>query len=169
MRISVSFVPGRDFEAVERRLIENASERPKTHLRSVLRMWMPLRVAEALCAAVNVSPETESGRLSRDARRRLVRALIEWTLPVRGTRGYNHAEVTAGGVPLAEIDSKSMASRVCDGLHLVGEILDVDGRIGGFNFQWAWSSGYVAGTAVAGRLKAAASGRDVGGQRQCEA
>jgi predicted flavoprotein YhiN len=63
---------------------------------------------------------------------------------VAGTRGYDHAEVTAGGVALAEIDPATMQSRACPGLYLVGEVLDVDGRIGGFNFQWAWSSAMVA-------------------------
>jgi predicted flavoprotein YhiN len=66
-------------------------------------------------------------------------------LPVTGDRGFDHAEVTAGGVPLAEIRLETMESRVCRGLHVCGEICDVDGRIGGFNFQWAWASGYVAG------------------------
>ena len=65
-----------------------------------------------------------------------------------GACGWNYAEPTAGGVTLDEIDPATMASRKCDGLYLVGEILDVDGRIGGFNFQWAWSSGYVAGRAL---------------------
>ena len=65
------------------------------------------------------------------------------------SRGYSSAEVTAGGVPLEEIDAATMQSRVCPGLFLVGEILDVDGRLGGFNFQWAWSSGWVAGHAIA--------------------
>jgi predicted flavoprotein YhiN len=69
-------------------------------------------------------------------------------LPVSGTRGYNYAEVTAGGVALTEINPATMESRVCPGLYLVGEILDVDGRIGGFNFQWAWASGRVAGRAL---------------------
>jgi predicted flavoprotein YhiN len=69
-------------------------------------------------------------------------------LDVTGNRGYKFAEVTAGGVPLAEIDLKSMASRVCEGLFLCGEICDVDGPIGGLNFQWAWSSGYLAGISV---------------------
>jgi predicted flavoprotein YhiN len=68
---------------------------------------------------------------------------------VRDSRGYNYAEVTAGGVPLDEIDPATMESRCCRGLYLVGEVLDVDGRLGGFNFQWAWSSGFVAGTAAA--------------------
>jgi predicted flavoprotein YhiN len=87
---------------------------------------------------------------ARDDRRRLVGALVEWPLPVTGSRGYTYAEATAGGVTLSEIDARTMASRVCPGLSLVGEILDVDGRIGGFNFQWAWSSGFVGGRALAG-------------------
>jgi len=70
-------------------------------------------------------------------------------LPVTGSRGYNYAEATAGGVTLDEVDRGSMASRVCPGLYLVGEMLDVDGRLGGFNFQWAWSSGWVAARGIA--------------------
>ena len=70
-------------------------------------------------------------------------------MPIAGSRGYNYAEATAGGVALDEIDPSTMESLVCPGLHFVGEMLDVDGRLGGFNFQWAWSSGYVAGSALA--------------------
>jgi predicted flavoprotein YhiN len=74
---------------------------------------------------------------------------------VRDSRGYNFAEVTAGGVPLEEVDLRTMESRRCPGLYLVGEILDVDGRLGGFNFQWAWSSGFVAAQALAAGREAA--------------
>ena len=63
-------------------------------------------------------------------------------------RGFDYAEVTAGGVPLEEIDLRTMESRRCKNLYLCGEILDVDGRIGGFNFQWAWASGRLAGIAA---------------------
>ena len=77
-----------------------------------------------------------------------MRLTTSFALPVTGDRGYTFAEVTAGGVPLKEIDLKTMESRVCPGLSLCGEICDVDGRIGGFNFQWAWASGLVAGGAV---------------------
>jgi hypothetical protein len=77
-----------------------------------------------------------------------VHALVRWPLAVEGSRGYNYAEVTAGGISLDEIDPSTMASRICPGLFLVGEILDVDGRIGGFNFQWAWSSARVCAAAV---------------------
>ncbi len=97
--------------------------------------------------------------MTRDDRRRLVHGLVAWPLPVRDTRGFNYAEVTAGGVALTEIDPATMESRVCRGLFLVGEILDVDGRLGGFNFQWAWATGKVAGSALAGRSTANAQVR----------
>jgi predicted flavoprotein YhiN len=78
----------------------------------------------------------------------LARALLEMPLPVTGDRGFGCAEVTAGGMPLTEVRLETMESRVCPGLYVCGEICDVDGRIGGFNFQWAWASGYVAGMSV---------------------
>ena len=74
-------------------------------------------------------------------------------LDVRDSRGYNYAEVTAGGIPLSEIDPATMESRLRRGLYLIGEMLDVDGRIGGFNFQWAWSSAWVAASAIGRKLR----------------
>jgi hypothetical protein len=73
--------------------------------------------------------------------------LLDLPLAVRDSRGYDYAEVTAGGITLQEVDWRTMESRVCPGVYAVGEILDVDGRIGGFNFQWAWSSARVAAAA----------------------
>ena len=69
-------------------------------------------------------------------------------LPITGDRGFTHAEATAGGVPLTELRLETMESRVTPGLYVCGEVCDVDGRIGGYNFQWAWSSGWVAGTSA---------------------
>jgi predicted flavoprotein YhiN len=77
---------------------------------------------------------------------------VELPLPVTGDRGFTEAEATAGGVPLAELRLDTLESRVTPGLYLCGELCDVDGRIGGFNFQWAWASGFVAGTAAARAL-----------------
>jgi predicted flavoprotein YhiN len=74
---------------------------------------------------------------------------VERVLPVVRSRGYSFAEATAGGVPLAEVDTRTMESRRTPRLFLVGEMLDVDGRIGGFNFQWAWSSAWVAAGGLA--------------------
>jgi predicted Rossmann fold flavoprotein len=142
-RVTVSFCPGARFEDVDARLVAAARERPRLSAQTIVAGWLPASVAAALARDVGVS-EVPLGRMSRDDRRRLTHALVEWPLPVEGTRGYNYAEATAGGVALTEIDPVTMASRVTAGLFLVGEVLDVDGRIGGFNFQWAWSSARAA-------------------------
>ncbi len=110
---------------------------------------IPDRLARTLCVQAEVEPGALVHTLTREKRRAPVRCVTETQLPVTGDRGYTYAEVTAGGVPLSEVHLETMESRVCPGLHLCGEILDVDGRIGGFNFQWAWASGYVAGKGAA--------------------
>jgi predicted Rossmann fold flavoprotein len=117
-----------------------------------LRGRLPERLARTLCECAGVDAAQPASRVAREARRMLVRTLKEQRLDVRGDRGWNFAEVTAGGVPLAELEIATMHSRRCPGLYVCGEICDVDGRIGGFNFQWAWASGFVAGSAAAASL-----------------
>ncbi len=115
----------------------------------LLRERLPDRLAEAICKEAGVAPGVAGHALTREARRALVTALTEMRVPITGDRGYTYAEVTAGGVPLSEIRLERMESRATEGLYLCGEICDVDGRIGGFNFQWAWASGYLAGQGAA--------------------
>ena len=146
--VRLGLCPGETFESLEAWLEEQARARPRALVATVLATRLPGAVAEAWARATGVEAMTLA-HLSRDARRRLIHALLDWPLAVRDSRGYNVAEVTAGGIPLDEIDPARMASRRCDGLYLVGEMLDVDGRLGGFNFQWAWSSAWVAGRALA--------------------
>jgi predicted Rossmann fold flavoprotein len=110
---------------------------------------LPDRLIRTLCSMADVDPAAPCHALTRDVRKSLARTLTDLKVPVTGTRGFTFAEVTAGGVPLSEMHLATMESRVCPGLHLCGEILDVDGRIGGYNFQWAWASGYVAGKCAA--------------------
>jgi len=147
--ITVSFVPDRPFDAVDADWTRRAAAYPRSSLQTVLATLMPDSVAAVLLHRLAIDGGTPLAHFSRDDRRRLSRALVEWPLSVTGTRGYNYAEATAGGVALTEINPSTMESRVCPRLYLVGEVLDVDGRIGGFNFQWAWSTGYVAGRAMA--------------------
>lgn len=113
---------------------------------------LPERIARALCEHAQVDPAAPLRTLDRARRRALVDAVTALVVPVTGDRGYTYAEVTAGGVPLTQVRLETMESRVCPALHLCGEVCDVDGRIGGFNFQWAWASGYVAGVAAARAL-----------------
>jgi len=151
VEVRLSLCPGETFESLESWLADHARVRPRAQVATALATRLPAAVADAWARAAGIEG-VALAHLPRDARRRLIAALLGSPLPVRDSRGYAVAEVTAGGIPLDEIDPSSMASRRCDGLYLVGEMLDVDGRIGGFNFQWSWSSAWVAGRALAATL-----------------
>ncbi len=142
--VHLSFVPERDFAGVERGLLDTAAARPSATLRGALAELLPAAVAGGLLQATGIDAGLRLAHLPREDRRRLVGALVSWELPVTGSRGYTHAEATAGGVALDDVDRGTMASKRCEGLFFAGEMLDVDGRLGGFNFQWAWSSAFVA-------------------------
>jgi predicted Rossmann fold flavoprotein len=144
-----NLLPGESFETAERWLIDAAAARPKASMLTHVTSRLPERVAAAVLRHVGIDPATVAAQLAREQRRALVHALTALPLPVVQHRGWNYAEVTAGGVPLSEIDYRTMQSRKVAGLYLAGEVLDVDGRIGGFNFQWAWATGYLAGRAAA--------------------
>ena len=100
-------------------------------------------------AGIDGARHPGKGELTRDARHALVRVLRALPLPVRNADGFNKAEVTAGGVDLTSVKGATLESRLQEGLYFAGEVLDVDGRIGGFNLQWAWASGIAAARAIA--------------------
>ena len=141
--VEANLLPGRDFASAEAELVRAQATSPRVTVARAVSSWLPAAVAEAVSREAGVG-DTPLGRLRRDDRRALVRGLVQRNLPVVESRGYAFAEATAGGVPLAELDTRTMESRRRKGLFLVGEMLDVDGRIGGFNFQWAWSSAWAA-------------------------
>ncbi len=151
--IRVNFFPGRRPEEVEAAWLDTARGAGTLQVVSLLD-GLPARLARRIAELADVAPETRLSELSKNSRRRLLDAATNLRLPVTDTRGWNAAEVTAGGVPLTEVDVRTMESRKCPRLFLVGEILDVDGRIGGFNFQWAWATGFVAGQGIATRKAA---------------
>lgn len=144
-----NFLIGQTQEQAKSWFIAQATDNPR---RSLLKTWaqqIPERFAEALCSHVKCDPKTAVAQLPRINRDRLLAALTKFPFLIEQDRGWNYAEVTAGGVPLEEINFRTMESKLVPGLYLVGEILDCDGRIGGFNFQWAWATGFLAGRAVA--------------------
>lgn len=147
-----NFCPGEDCPLVNQWILERAAEKPKQNIANALSQRFPERFAAALCRWCGIDPVRSIGQLPQEQRWNLVHGLIDFRLPVLRDRGWNYAEVTAGGVPLSEIDFRSMASRRIPGLYVIGEMLDCDGRIGGFNFQWAWATGYAAGRAASASL-----------------
>jgi predicted Rossmann fold flavoprotein len=150
--VTVNVCPDESFETLDRWFVEQQTARPKARVTTALATRLPSSMAGVWIDLAQIDRETILARVAREDRRCLVRSLVETPLEVVDSRGYGYAEVTAGGVPLEEIDPATMESRVCRGLHLVGEVLDVDGRLGGFNFQWAWSSGWVAGNGIAAMI-----------------
>jgi predicted Rossmann fold flavoprotein len=123
-------------------------DRTRTVLGAV-RRELPDRLAHALIAIAGVDPTRVLADLRREERKSLVETLVRGELPATGDEGYKKAEVMGGGVDLAEIDPRTMASRKHAGLYLCGEVLDAFGPIGGYNFLWAWATGRAAGIGAA--------------------
>lgn len=113
---------------------------------------LPHRLADALVAAAQVEPDRPLAQLGRAERLRLIETLVRGELRWTGDEGYKKAEVTGGGVDLADVDSRTMESRKHKGLFLCGEMLDAFGPIGGYNFLWAWATGRAAGIGAANAM-----------------
>ena len=115
---------------------------------AVVTEWLPKRLVEALFVEAEVPLDCRVAELSKKRRNQLLQVLKRIPIPIRGSQGFKKAEVTAGGVDLREVDSKTMQSKLCPNLYFAGEILDLDGPIGGYNFQAAFSTGWLAGESV---------------------
>jgi len=138
--ITVDLAPDRDAAA---EILAAKTENGKQAVHTAVGHVVPRRLAEALCARENLS-----GKLAEVGDKKL-RALAEginaWTVKPVGSEGYRTAEVTLGGVDTAALDQQTMEAKAVPGLFFIGEVADVTGWLGGYNFQWAWSSGWAAG------------------------
>ena len=142
--LRLDLLPGEDAQAW---LLAQRAERPGAELRSALADRMPKRFAQRLCEHWLGSKPL---RQYRDSDLRAIAdALSDWPLVASGTEGYRTAEVTLGGVDTDELSSSTMQSRRVPGLYFIGEVVDVTGWLGGYNFQWAWASGHACGNALA--------------------
>jgi predicted Rossmann fold flavoprotein len=129
-------------------LAENAAAAGRRHVVSLFDARLPRRVAESVVAQAAIPGDRTAAEFSKRECRRLAQAVKSFDIPVAGTMGFRKAEVTAGGVALQEVDSRTMQSRITPDLYFAGELLDVDGPIGGYNFQAAFSTGWQAGEHV---------------------
>ena len=115
---------------------------------NVIKQHLPERLAAVLFKESGTPADRTVAQLRKDERNSLLSTLNSWPLPYTGDEGYKKAEVTGGGVALAEVVPQTMESRKHPGLYIVGEALDVFGPIGGYNFHWAWASGRLGGMAA---------------------
>ena len=143
LELRVNLLPGRD---AQEWLLGRQQGRPAAELKSVLGEKLPKRLAQRLS---EIRFDSRPLRQYRPAELRQVAAQLQtWAFYPVGTEGYRTAEVTAGGVDTDELSSTTMESKKIPGLYIIGEVVDVTGHLGGFNFQWAWASGHAAGQAV---------------------
>jgi hypothetical protein len=141
--ITLDLLPGSDAAAF---LIERKRARPKAELKTVLGEVLPQRLAQQI--AGQYFPNDVIGNMPDKRLQEIAASLKAWVVTPSGTEGYAKAEVTLGGVDTAALSSKTMESTAVPGLYVIGEAVDVTGWLGGYNFQWAWSSGWAAGSAV---------------------
>jgi len=141
--ISINLLPGENaLDKIEFAL----KHHPKQSLRNTLSQWLPKRLVDALFEESLL--DKALNQLGHGEREKLANELNNWSIIMNGTEGYRTAEVTLGGVDSNELSSKTMQANKVPGLYFIGEVMDVSGWLGGFNFQWAWSSGVAAGLAV---------------------
>jgi predicted Rossmann fold flavoprotein len=146
--LSVDFLPGIAKSELEQQFRNTAANEGKRLAVSVVADWLPRRLVDSLFVLGNIASDRRMAELSAIERGRLIDQLKRCEIRVTGSRGFEKAEVTAGGVALDEVDSRDMQSKLVPNLFLAGEILDLDGFIGGYNFQAAFSTGWLAGNSV---------------------
>jgi predicted Rossmann fold flavoprotein len=143
-QLTLDLLPDKPTAMIESWFEESRQRDGKRKVVAGLGEWLPKRLTEAIAIDAGAGDRTFA-ELPRAAMTKLVGHLKKLPLPVTGTRGFEKAEVTAGGVSLKEVDPRTMQSRLVPGLFIAGEILDLDGWIGGYNFQSAFSTGHMAG------------------------
>jgi predicted Rossmann fold flavoprotein len=148
--LTINWLPKQNPETLRAELLQVRSQLPRRAVATSCPVMIPRRLWERLIARADIAPETRWTELSNQALNTLVQDLTQGKYQITGKGVFKEEFVTCGGVNLKEVDFKTMQSRCCPGLYLAGEILDIDGVTGGFNFQSAWTTGWLAGRAIKG-------------------
>lgn len=148
--ISLDLKPALDEETLDRRLVREMGEGANKALKHILETLEPKALIPLILERAGLRSDEKGNAVTRPQRRALLEVLKALVFPITGPRPVEEAIVTAGGIPVSEISPKDMSSKICKGLYLAGEMLDVDGYTGGFNLQIAWSTGRAAGIGAAG-------------------
>ena len=151
--LQIAFAPGTDWTQT----LARAKATSRRQLGNELAAHLPQRLAQAWLARGGLPEDRPMPEVADKPLRQLAESLSAWRIAPTGTEGWKKAEVMAGGVDTREIDSRTMESRRAPGLHFIGEVVDVTGWLGGYNFQWAWASGYACAEALAADARVVAS------------
>lgn len=148
LELELDFLPANTDAEIDEFLKSEALNSGKKQLANILGEKIPRRLADAIMTLAKQPLDRKATGLAKADRLTILNLIKHLRIPVRGTLGFEKAEVTTGGISLDEVDSRTMQSKLVPGLYLAGEVLDLDGPIGGYNFQAAWSTGWLAGRSV---------------------
>jgi len=143
--IGIDFLP----DAAPGWMLEAKRARPRISMKGLLAAFLPERLADTLAGRIDLWGDLNS--MSDAVLKQVEARLSDWRFLPNGSEGFAKAEVTVGGIATAGLSSKTMEAKTVPGLYAIGEAVDVTGWLGGYNFQWAWASGWAAGTAIAAR------------------
>ena len=149
VQLSIDLKPALSYDQLDKRLLRELEQSKNRQFKNALDTLLPSKMIPVIIELSRISPEKKAGELTREERNRLACSLKELTVTVTGTRGFQEAIVTQGGVDVKEVNPSTMESRFVKGLYFAGEVLDLDALTGGFNLQIAWSTGYLAGLSAA--------------------
>ena len=149
VELKVSIIHTKTEEELFEYLLNRFSFMPKKAIETGLIGLINKRLIIPILKEINIDKEKVISSLSKEEIIKLTNILISWKFKVVGSQSWGNAQITAGGVNTDEVDNKTMESKIVKGIYIVGELLDIDGDCGGFNLQWAWSSGYIAGSNAA--------------------
>lgn len=148
LNLLIDLKPALTQEQLDSRLLRDFDQEKNRQFKNSLYQLYPSRLADMIVRLSGISPDKPVNGISREERREIVRLTKNLPLTITGTRDYNEAIITQGGIRIREVDPSTMESRLVHGLYFAGEVLDLDAMTGGFNLQIAWSTGYLAGSSV---------------------
>lgn len=146
--LKIDLVPDLDITEVDARLRKDFQEGPNRQIKNCLDMLLPQKLVPVIMQITAIDPDKKANRVTKEERKKLVLLIKEFGVHVAGLYGFEKAVITAGGVELNEVDSKTMRSKLIENLYFAGEVLNLDGPTGGYNLQVCWSTGYCAGEAA---------------------
>ena len=140
--------PALDKETLDKRILKDFNENINKNFNNSLDKLLPKKMIEPIIELCNIDPYKKVNEITKEEREILVENIKNIPLTISGTRGFNEAIITRGGISVKDINPKTMESKIVPNMYFVGEVLDLDAKTGGYNLQIAWSTGYLAGSSI---------------------